>query len=140
MSCTIYPTVVPDQAVERILTFSATIKSATWGTSVQDWTKWNCGRQPLKNLKWYAMLKQTITLKFFKDVFHKFHVPYSSAICPMWSAGDNLMWVIWISCLLKFLQGIREIIKFRTILTKSARSRHITFTILCWNFTEITFL
>ena len=39
MSCNIYPTVVPDQAVERILTFSATIKSATRGTSVQDWTK-----------------------------------------------------------------------------------------------------
>ena len=26
-----------------------------------------CGRQPLKNLKWYGLLKQTISLQFLKD-------------------------------------------------------------------------
>ena len=32
-----------------------------------------CGRQPLKNLNWYVLPKQTIALQIIKVVFHKFY-------------------------------------------------------------------
>ena len=33
-----------------------------------------CGRQPLKNLKWYGLPRQTVSLQFFlKAVFHEYH-------------------------------------------------------------------
>ena len=35
-----------------------------------------CGRQPLKNLKWYGLLKQTI--------FHKFHLVHSLILCHIY--------------------------------------------------------
>ena len=35
-----------------------------------------CGRQPLKNLKGYGLLKQTISI-FLKAVLHKFYLVHS---------------------------------------------------------------
>ena len=37
-----------------------------------------CKKQPLNNLKWYGLPKQTISLQIFlKAVFHKFYLVYS---------------------------------------------------------------
>ena len=43
----------------------------------------NCERKPLKNLKWYGLLKQTITSNFLKVVFHKFYLIHSWILCPL---------------------------------------------------------
>ena len=43
-----------------------------------------CGRQPLKNLKGYCLLKQKISLQIIsKAVFHKFYLVYSWILCPI---------------------------------------------------------
>ena len=35
------------------------------GQSIQEWASKICGRRPLKNMKGYGLLKQTICLQFF---------------------------------------------------------------------------
>ena len=43
-----------------------------------------CGRQPLKNLKWYGLPKADISLSnFLKAVIHKFHLFYSIILYPI---------------------------------------------------------
>ena len=36
------------------------------GKGIQEWTKKICGSQPLKNLKWYGLLRQIISFQFFQ--------------------------------------------------------------------------
>ena len=43
-----------------------------------------CGRQPLKNLKWYCLLADHITSNFLRAVFHKFHLLHSWILCHLW--------------------------------------------------------
>ena len=48
-----------------------------------------CGRQPLKKLKWYGVMRQTsnITSNFLKVVFHKFYLVHSWILCPIYNSG-----------------------------------------------------
>ena len=38
-----------------------------WGKVFKNWPSKICERQPLKNLKWHGLPKQTISLQIFKD-------------------------------------------------------------------------
>ena len=53
-----------------------------------------CGRQPLKNLKGYGLLKQTISLdgpsNFLKAVFRKIYLVHSSMLCLIYRGVYNL--------------------------------------------------
>ena len=44
----------------------------------------NCEGQPLKNLKWYGLLRQTIS-NFLKTVFHKFYLVQSWIPWPIYT-------------------------------------------------------
>ena len=39
------------------------------GQSIQEWSSKICGRQPLKELKGYGLLRRPYPLKLFKDCF-----------------------------------------------------------------------
>ena len=43
-----------------------------------------CGRQPLKDFKWYDLLRQTISSQIFKAVFHKFYLVLSWIPWPIY--------------------------------------------------------
>ena len=47
------------------------------GQGIQEWTKKSSEKQALKNLKWYGLLRQTITTNFLKAVFHRFYLVHS---------------------------------------------------------------
>ena len=45
-----------------------------------------CGKQPLKKLNWYGLLRQSIPLQIFlKAVFHKFYLVHSLILCLEYS-------------------------------------------------------
>ena len=41
------------------------LRKFIWDKVFKNWPSKICGRQPLKNLKWYSLLRQTISLKIF---------------------------------------------------------------------------
>ena len=54
------------------------------GQSIQEQVE-ICGRQPLKNLKWYAWADH-FPSNCLKAVFYKFHLVHSWMLCPIWNA------------------------------------------------------
>ena len=48
-----------------------------------------CRRQPLKNLNWYGLPRRTISLQFFKAVFHKFYKVHSWIPWPIYSSFES---------------------------------------------------
>ena len=54
--------------------------------SIQEWTSKFCGRQPLKNLKGYGLLKQTISLQIFLSLSSKKYSPLLNTLSQMFDS------------------------------------------------------
>ena len=68
-----------------------------WNFFYEVWLEWSiwvkvfknvpskiCGRQPLKNLKWYGLQADQISSNLLKAVFHKFYLVDSWIPWPIW--------------------------------------------------------
>ena len=72
-----------------------------WGKEFKNASSKIWGRQPLKNLRWYGIPRQTISIwyteadhitsNFLKAVFHKFYLVHSWILWPIWNTCNIVL-------------------------------------------------
>ena len=61
--------------------------SIIWGKVFKNGPSEICGKQPLKNMKWYGLLRLTfLSADFLKAVFHKFYFVHFWILCPIYTS------------------------------------------------------
>ena len=71
-----------NQNNQFIIFFSDSALTSTCDKTFENGPSKICRRQPLKNLNWYGLLRQTIIISnFLKTVFHKFYLVHFLILC-----------------------------------------------------------